>query len=192
MWDVVYTAINICITKSHVQCKLIQKLTVSYFDLVLSSTGKHLRRISAASSSSSSEMINGGTILITFPFPAVRIKSPEFRHASTSGEAGTSSSIPTISPRPRTSLTCGFPPSFCINSFLKYWPFFETLSKNVGFEILSRTATAALQTRGPPAKVLPWSPYFIAEATLSVTSTAPMGKPPARGLASVIISGNIP
>uniref|UniRef100_A0A7C8Z8G3 Uncharacterized protein n=1 Tax=Opuntia streptacantha TaxID=393608 RepID=A0A7C8Z8G3_OPUST len=95
-------------------------------------------------------------------------------------------------PLPRTSLTCGFPPSFFVSNSLKYSPLFDTLAKKSGFEILSRTAIAALHTRGPPAKVLPWSPGFMAAETLSVTRTAPIGMPPARGFASVIISGYTP
>ena len=66
------------------------------------------------------------------------------------------------------------------------------LAKKLGSENFSRTARAALQIRGLPEKVLPWSPKFMAEATRSVTRTAPIGKPPARGLASVIMSGNTP
>ncbi|KAG5523255.1 hypothetical protein RHGRI_035172 [Rhododendron griersonianum] len=136
-------------------------------------------------------MTNGGTSLTTFPLPAVNIRRPEFRHASTSADADTSSSTPIIRPVPRTSLTCEFPPSFCIKISLKYFPFLETLAKNSGLEILSRTAMAAAQMRGPPAKVLPWSPYFMAEATFSVSNTAPMGRPPARGLARVILGNRI-
>ena len=97
--------------------------------LVLSSAGRHSSIISAARSSSCSEMINGGTSLTTFPFPAVNIRRPESRQASTRGEAETSSYIPIISPKPRTSLTCEFPPSLCIISSLKYSPFLETQAK---------------------------------------------------------------
>jgi len=44
----------------------------------------------------------------------------------------------------------------------------------------SRTTSAARHTSGLPANVDPWSPGFITSATASVTSTAPMGSPPAR------------
>ncbi|WVY97065.1 hypothetical protein V8G54_029216 [Vigna mungo] len=111
--------------------------------------------MSTACSISFSVMINGGTILTTFPFPAVNTNRPEFRQASTKGVAGTSKSIPMISPTPRISFTCGFPPNFCLSSSLKYRPFLDTDERKSGFDILSKTARAALQTRGFPAKVLP-------------------------------------
>lgn len=64
-----------------------------------------------------------------------------------------------------------------------------TRDKKLGFDTLSKTAIAAAHTRGPPANVLPWSPLLMAAFTRSVTSVAPIGRPPARGLARVIMSG---
>ena len=60
---------------TNVSC--IHKLTVSYFDLVLSSTSKQLRRISTARSTSAmySQIINGNTILITFCLLAIGIRN---------------------------------------------------------------------------------------------------------------------
>ena len=98
----------------------IHKLIVSYFDLVLSSTSKQLRRISAARSTSAmhSQMINGNTIIITFCLSTIGIRNAKFRHASTSDKARTSNSIPIISAKPHTSLTSGFPSSFCFTNEL--------------------------------------------------------------------------
>ena len=47
-------------------------------------------------------------------------------------------------------------------------------------EMMSTTVSAALVTRGLPAKVDPWSPGFMLSATCCFTSTAPMGSPPAK------------
>src|SRR5579885_3594996 len=53
------------------------------------------------------------------------------------------------------------------------------------------TASAAAQASGFPPKVVPWSPGSKTE-TASLATTAPMGMPPPRPLASVMISGSIP
>uniref|UniRef100_A0A0A9EF40 Uncharacterized protein n=1 Tax=Arundo donax TaxID=35708 RepID=A0A0A9EF40_ARUDO len=50
-------------------------------------------------------MMSGGTSLTTLPFPAVSTMTPASKHASTKGPAGTSSSMPTMRPIPRTSFT---------------------------------------------------------------------------------------
>src|SRR5690348_2056316 len=55
--------------------------------------------------------------------------------------------------------------------------------------MVSITATATAQASGPPPKVVPCMPACITRATSSVHNTAPRGRPPARGLASVVISG---
>src|SRR5699024_12519276 len=48
---------------------------------------------------------------------------------------------------------------------------------------------APAQTAGFPPKVEPWLPCPIPAATLSLTSTAPMGRPPPSPLARVTMSG---
>ena len=45
--------------------------------------------------------------------------------------------------------------------------------------MMSTTVSAALVTSGLPANVDPWSPGFMLSATCCLTSTAPMGSPPA-------------
>src|SRR5262249_35780398 len=58
--------------------------------------------ISSARSHSRSSTISGGARRMTFS-PALRIKRPASRHASTMGAAGTDSSAPIKSPLPRIS-----------------------------------------------------------------------------------------
>ena len=54
------------------------------------------------------------------------------------------------------------------------------------------TAMATAQASGPPPKVVPCMPAWKARATSLVQSVALMGMPPARGLASVVMSGFTP
>ncbi len=56
----------------------------------------------------------------------------------------------------------------------------------------SMTAMATAQAKGLPPKVVPCMPGVMARAASSVQSMAPMGMPPASGLASVVTSGWMP
>ncbi len=71
----------------------------------------------------------------------------------------------------------------------------SALVRSPGVLMMSNTAQAAWQTRGLPANVLPWSPGAITAATCSLSSTAPMGRPPAvawaQGSAEVGVCGRM-
>ena len=54
------------------------------------------------------------------------------------------------------------------------------------------TASAADETTGPPANVDPWSPGAKTSRNRSPITSAPIGRPPPRPLASVIASGTTP
>ena len=58
--------------------------------------------------------------------------------------------------------------------------------------IVSMTAMATAQASGPPPKVVPCMPGVKARRPRSVQSIAPMGMPPAIGLARVVTSGRMP
>ena len=161
-------------------------------DSHLSSTGMALAMTSTAKSISSSVATSGGSSLITSPAPAVRISSPASLHAPTMAPAGQSSCTPTSRPDPRTSCTCLLSFRASRSPLLSCSPRAVTFARNLSSDTLSKTALAALHTKGPPAKVDPWSPGAMASATSWVHRIAPMGRPPARGLATVMISGVTP
>jgi hypothetical protein len=68
----------------------------------------------------------------------------------------------------------------------------DHLGEEAGSEIRRVTASAAAATSGPPPNVVAWSPGWMAAATVSRRRTAPIGRPPASGLASVMRSGSTP
>src|SRR5690606_4284519 len=140
--------------------------------------------------SSASSMVSGGRSRMTRS-PAVPNNSPASKARATNGAAGSASSRPHMSPRPRASTAT--PRSTRERSVrLTISPLRRTSARNSGAETRRTTSSATARTSGPPPKVVPWSPGRIAEATASVISTAPIGSPPASGLASVRMSGTTP
>mmetsp|Transcript_16513 Transcript_16513/g.41203 ORF Transcript_16513/g.41203 Transcript_16513/m.41203 type:complete len:213 (-) Transcript_16513:785-1423(-) len=129
---------------------------------------------------------------MTSPLPAVMASTPSSRAASTTGPAMMSSCTPHSRPTPRTSFTCGFWPMVRRSPERRRCPLASTDARNAGSAMTSNTVHAAWHTSGLPANVEPWSPGRITSATCCFMSTAPMGRPPASGLASVIMSGATP
>src|SRR5881296_2367400 len=142
-------------------------------------------------SSSSGVMTSGGTSRSTF-VPAVRISSPRSRAAVTNGAAGSVSSRPHISPRPRASRTRGRRAARAASRAPSHSPLLRTWARKSGSAMVCTTASATLETSGPPPNVVAWSPGLRAVAIASRRSTAPIGSPPASGLASVRRSGTMP
>src|SRR5438094_1434536 len=148
-------------------------------------------RIATPRSSSSSVITSGGSRRTTCG-PAVTTSRPRSRAAATIGAAGSASSSPHISPRPRTSATRGAPAARRARRAPSHSALRRTSARNAGSAIVRTTSRATLATSGPPPNVVAWSPGFRAAATALVTSTAPIGRPPASGFASVRMSGTTP
>src|SRR5438128_2052619 len=141
-------------------------------------------RIVVPRSSSSDEMTSGGTSRSTFA-PAVTTSSPRSRAAVTYGAAGSPSSRPHISPRPRTSFTFAERAASRASRAPSHSPFCRTAARKSGWAMVRTTSRATLATRGPPPNVVAWSPGLSAPAIASRRSTAPMGRPPPGEQASV-------
>src|SRR5437660_1053340 len=147
--------------------------------------------IATPRSSSCGVMTSGGTSRSTFA-PAVRTSSPRSRAAVTHGAAGSASSSPHISPRPRASRTFAERLARPASRAPSHSPFCRTAARKSGWAMVRTTSSATLATRGPPPNVVAWSPGLSALAIASRSSTAPIGRPPASGLASVSTSGTTP
>jgi hypothetical protein len=68
----------------------------------------------------------------------------------------------------------------------------RTRSSRPSSRITASTVSMAAQAIGPPPKVVPSSPTLRRAAISAVVITAPAGKPPARPLAVVMMSGVTP
>src|SRR5690349_10377979 len=148
-------------------------------------------RIATPRSSSACVITSGGIRRITSG-PAVTTSRPRSRALATKGAAGSTSSSPHRSPHPRTSLTRGVTATSRSSRAPSHSPLRRTSARNAGSAMVRTTSSATLATRGPPPKVVAWSPGLSAAATALVTSTAPIGNPPASGFASVTMSGTTP
>src|SRR5689334_11121970 len=148
-------------------------------------------RIATPRSSSGSVITSGGMIRITSG-PAVSTSRPRSRAAVTNGAAGSDSSRPHRSPRPRTALTRRAAPASRPSRAPNQSPLRRTSARNSGSARVRSTSSATPATSGPPPNVVAWSPGLSAAATALVTSTAPIGSPPASGFASVRMSGMTP
>src|SRR6266513_183966 len=148
-------------------------------------------RIATPRSSSSRVITSGGSRRTTCG-PAVTTSSPCSRAAATIGAAGSASSSPHMRPRPRTSRTRGAPAASRARRAPSHSALRRTSARNAGSASVRTTSRATPATSGPPPNVVAWSPGFNAAATALVTSTAPMGRPPASGFARVRMSGTTP
>src|SRR3989442_2364188 len=148
-------------------------------------------RIATPRSSSGTVITSGGSRRITCG-PAVTTNSPRSRAAATIGAAGSASSSPHMSPRPRTSRTRGAPAASWARCAPSHSALRRTSARNAGSAIVRTTSRATPATSGPPPNVVAWSPGLSAAATALVTRTAPMGSPPASGFARVRMSGTTP
>src|SRR5256712_801972 len=148
-------------------------------------------RIATPRSSSGTVITSGGSRRITCG-PAVTTNSPRSRAAATIGAAGSASSSPHMSPRPRTSRTRGAPAASRARCAPSHSALRRTSARNAGSAIVRTTSRATPATSGPPPNVVAWSPGLSAAATALVTRTAPIGSPPASGFARVRMSGTTP
>ena len=64
-----------------------------------------------------------------------------------------------------------------------------TFARKPFVAMVRRTTDPSAQATGLPPNVLPWSPGATTVAICSLHTTAPMGRPPPRGLARVMTSG---
>ncbi len=138
-------------------------------------------------SSSEVSITSGGNSRITFG-PALSARTPADCMAFKYGVARSRSSIPSISPSPRTSLILGL--RICRNRSFRYVPLMADWSTSCSFSKISRTALAAAQASGLPPKVEPCAPT-VSCFTRGPTATAPIGMPPAIPLARQSRSGTM-
>src|SRR5215471_1127707 len=101
-------------------------------------------------------------------------------------------SMPSIRPSPRTSrmescLNCN-----SCNRRRKYAPIFCTCLSSLCRSMVWSNCKATAQASGPPPKVVPCIPGCMHPDTFSLANSAPRGRPPAIGLATVTRSGWIP
>mmetsp|Transcript_98165 Transcript_98165/g.311364 ORF Transcript_98165/g.311364 Transcript_98165/m.311364 type:complete len:266 (+) Transcript_98165:305-1102(+) len=155
-------------------------------------TSKAAPKRPSASSISAGPAVSAGAMRRTLPAPAVRTRRPWSCAARCTAPQTTASgkTTPLSSPSPRTARPRGS--ARRRRPARKRSPISWTFCRKGCWLTRSRVWFAAAHTRGAPAKVLPWSPGAMALATLSFINTAPMGKPPARGFASVVMSGTTP
>src|SRR6478752_3751898 len=145
-------------------------------------------RICSPRASSSLVATRGGSSRTVYS-PAVSTSRPFACASLTTCAAVPITSKPQMKPVPRTCrmrlVRCAISPSSCPNQA----PVSRTCARSAGSDNRSSTCSATDATKGPPPNVVPWSPYCMALAMASVISTAPIGRPPASGLASVTMSG---
>ena len=136
-------------------------------------------------------MMSGGIRRIVPPW-ATLMSTPLSRQYLCTMDAVSAVSIwtPMMSPHPRTSLTLG--ESMAFRSAIHLAPISLAWATTPSLFMTSRTAHPALHTSGFPPKVVPWVPGVMTAEMPSVVVTAPMGVPPPRALAMVMISGTTP
>ena len=112
-----------------------------------------LLNLSMKSSAFSFVIHNGGSNRITFvPLQPVK-QCCSFTSLVRISLYGTSSSIPIIKPRPRTSTTCG---SFSsLSLFIRYSPISPAFLIKSSFSMTSNTASAAAHAKWFPPNVVP-------------------------------------
>src|SRR5207245_1119347 len=120
-------------------------------------------RIVTPRSSSGSVITSGGMIRITSG-PAVSTSTPRSRAAVTNGAAGSDSSRPHRSPRPRTALTRRAAPASRPSRAPNQSPLRRTSARNSGSAMVRSTSSATPATSGPPPNVVAWSPGLSAAA----------------------------
>ena len=147
-------------------------------------------RISTIRSASVRLRIRGGSMRMTRS--RVTLMSRPASSARSASAPGRASSMPSIRPRPRISVTPGVPASAAASDSRRCAPTAWALSSRFSDSMASSTASPAAQASGPPPKVVPWLPGVSTPAAGPAASMAPMGTPPARPLASVITSGRMP
>lgn len=152
---------------------------------------RHSLRRAVKRSFCASSRMSGGMRRTVLPWHTLT-RTPLSRQCFCTAVAASldSISIPMIRPRPRTSFTLGLWIAF--RSFIQRAPRSREFSTSLSFFMMSRTAQPEAVTRGFPPNVVPWDPGVITLEISSVDVTAPMGAPPPRAFAMVIMSGTTP
>src|SRR5947209_4078964 len=109
--------------------------------------------IATPRSSSGSVITSGGIKRITSG-PAVSTSKPRSRAAATNGAAGSDSSMPHRSPRPRTALTREMTLTSRSSRAPIHSPLRRTSASKAGSAIVRTTSSATLATSGPPPNVV--------------------------------------
>src|SRR5262249_27702284 len=144
-----------------------------------------------ARSQSRSSAISGGANRITLS-PALRMSTPASRQASTMGAAATVSSAPMSRPRPLTARTTGCFVAKRRRPSIRYRPILAARSGIFSSSTVVKLAIATAVTNGLPPNVVPCVPGVSTLPTSRVASVAPMGRPFASALATVMMSGSTP
>ena len=118
---------------------------------------------------------------------AFKIRPSSSPCLTTSFATASSSTTPSISPRPRTWAT----PGTCEAALISSCPLRRTSARKASSTTPS-TAFAAAQATGLPPKVVPCDPGVKSVAALPRAMVAPMGSPPPNPFAMVITSGAMP
>ena len=171
-----------------------QRTSCSFVGLTVAATtagiGTETPRTSArmpiALSTCASVMTSGGTNLSVLSSGAFRIRPLSKHLATTSLAIGFERAAPTIRPAPRTSLI-GSPRA--LSKSTKCFPTLLTFPSTSWCSMVSRTASPAAHINGFPPNVVPWSPGTSIVAALPLATHAPIGMPPPRPLANVMMSG---
>src|SRR5450759_207408 len=118
---------------------------------------------------------------------------PFARSAFCTAAASRFSSTPHMRPRPRTSTIAPLLRFFAFRSFFpNHSPVSRIPSRRPPSTISESVSSPRRHAIGLPPKVVPWCPGLTSGAIRSLTRTAPSGRPPPRGLASVTRSGATP
>lgn len=122
-------------------------------------------------------------------FLAVRMRRPLARQASRTSLGALSRGVrPTI--RPRRSILAM--PGQAARQVSNSCPLASTFCRKAGLAMRSSMTLAPAQATGLPPKVEPWLPVPKWGFRASVVRQAPMGRPPPRPLARVMMSGWMP
>src|SRR5215208_605002 len=134
-------------------------------------------------SGGSSRMTLSAVTLISKPASAARlVRTVQF----------VVSSMPSIKPWPRISLTPERPASSRAKAAFRCAPTLAALSSRPSSCMMRIVSTPARIASGLPPKVVPWLPGWKMSAAFGPATTAPTGTPEPRPLASGITSGLIP
>src|SRR5690606_27897274 len=148
-------------------------------------------RMATISSASSGWRIRAGSRRMTLS--AVTLSSrPASMARDSSTPQGRSSSMPIIRPWPRISTTPATLASSRAKASLRCLPMREALASSCSSSMILMVSTPARMANGLPPKVVPWLPGWNTLAALGPHTTAPMGTPEPRPLASGITSGWMP
>src|SRR6185436_9099509 len=146
---------------------------------------------SISNCTSASFMLSGGSSRTTVS-AVTFISRPASRPRSTSSPHGRSNSIPIISPLQRISLTPVSPASLAARPSRITPPSLPARAPRCSSSMIASVVRAATHANGLPPKVEPCLPGVKTFAAAPLAKHAPIGKPLASPLASVMTSGLMP